>query len=424
MRKSVGPAEIGGTVAAPPSKSVTQRALAAAHLGEAPMVILNPSRCDDALAAAGIVQSLGAAVEWAKDRVVVSPDAKLREDVLDCGESGLCARLFAPIAALGGRETRLTGRGSLLRRPLGPIEEPLAALGAAAASAGGFLAASAGGFLPLTVKGPLRGGRAVVDGSTSSQFVSGLLMALPRAESNSVLEVRNLTSIPYVELTLRMLAEFGVAVAHEGFRTFRIPGRQTYAGSEYRVEGDWSGAAFLLTAAALAGSVRVTGLDPGSSQPDRRILDVLDEAGATVRISDAGVEVARNPLRSFEIDAAHCPDLVPVLVPLAARARGLSVIGGADRLASKESDRANALIREFGSLGVDIHAKQGCLLVRGGAIRAGRVNSHGDHRIAMALAVAGLAAEGPVAIDGAECVRKSYPGFFEVLRTLGGKLHE
>lgn len=380
------------------------------------MVILNPSRCDDALSAAGIVQALGAVVEWGEDRVVVSPNAKSREDVLDCGESGLCARLFAPIAALGGRETRLAGRGSLLRRPLGPIDGPLAALGAAAASAGGFL--------PLTVKGPLRGGRAVVDGSTSSQFVSGLLMALPRAESNSVLEVRNLTSIPYVELTLRMLAEFGVAVAHEGFRTFRIPGRQTYAGSEYRVEGDWSGAAFLLTAAALAGSVRVTGLDPGSSQPDRRILDVLDEAGATVRISDAGVEVARNPLRSFEIDAAHCPDLVPVLVPLAARARGLSVIGGADRLASKESDRANALIREFGSLGVDIHAKQGCLLVRGGAIRAGRVNSHGDHRIAMALAVAGLAAEGPVAIDGAECVRKSYPGFFEVLRTLGGKLHE
>ena len=380
------------------------------------MVILNPSRCDDALSAAGIVQALGAVVEWGEDRVVVSPNAKSREDVLDCGESGLCARLFAPIAALGGRETRLAGRGSLLRRPLGPIDGPLAALGAAAASAGGFL--------PLTVKGPLRGGRAVVDGSTSSQFVSGLLMALPRAESNSVLEVRNLTSIPYVELTLRMLAEFGVAVAHEGFRTFRIPGRQTYAGSEYRVEGDWSGAAFLLTAAALAGSVRVTGLDPGSSQPDRRILDVLDEAGAIVRISDAGVEVARNPLRSFEIDAAHCPDLVPVLVPLAARARGLSVIGGADRLASKESDRANALIREFGSLGVDIHAKQGCLLVRGGAIRAGRVNSHGDHRIAMALAVAGLAAEGPVAIDGAECVRKSYPGFFEVLRTLGGKLHE
>ena len=380
------------------------------------MVILNPSRCDDALSAAGIVQALGAVVEWGEDRVVVSPNAKSREDVLDCGESGLCARLFAPIAALGGRETRLAGRGSLLRRPLGPIDEPLAALGAAAASAGGFL--------PLTVKGPLRGGRAVVDGSTSSQFVSGLLMALPRAESNSVLEVRNLTSIPYVELTLRMLAEFGVAVAHEGFRTFRIPGRQTYAGSEYRVEGDWSGAAFLLTAAALAGSVRVTGLDPGSSQPDRRILDVLDEAGAIVRISDAGVEVARNPLRSFEIDAAHCPDLVPVLVPLAARARGLSVIGGADRLASKESDRANALIREFGSLGVDIHAEEGRLLVRGGAIRAGRVNSHGDHRIAMALAVAGLAAEGPVAIDGAECVRKSYPGFFEVLRTLGGKLHE
>ena len=380
------------------------------------MVILNPSRCDDALSAAGIVQALGAVVEWGEDRVVVSPNATSREDVLDCGESGLCARLFAPIAALGSRETRLAGRGSLLRRPLGPIDGPLAALGAAAASAGGFL--------PLTVKGPLRGGRAVVDGSTSSQFVSGLLMALPRAESNSVLEVRNLTSIPYVELTLRMLAEFGVAVAHEGFRTFRIPGRQTYARTEYRVEGDWSGAAFLLTAAALAGSVRVTGLDPGSSQPDRRILDVLDEAGATVRISDAGVEVARNPLRSFEIDAAHCPDLVPVLVPLAARARGLSVIGGADRLASKESDRANALIREFGSLGVDIHAKQGCLLVRGGAIRAGRVSSHGDHRIAMALAVAGLAAEGPVAIDGAECVRKSYPGFFEVLRTLGGKLHE
>ncbi len=416
MRKSVFPSEIAGTVAAPASKSVTQRALAAALLADEAVVLLHPSRCDDALAAAGVIQALGATVAWGDDRIVVQGGRGIQKYELDCGESGLCIRIFTPIAALYASEIRLTGGGSLVRRPMSSIERPLRELGA--------FCSSRDGFLPLTVKGPLRGGRTVVDGSMGSQFLTGLLMALPKAETDSELAVERPTSIPYIELTLQVLERFGVSITHRDYRNFKIKSGQAYRRTDFVVEGDWSGAAFLLAAGALAGSVRVKGLDRDSLQGDRKILEVLEMAGAAVRADAEGIEVSRALLRPFDFDITHCPDLAPPLVALATGARGESVIRGTERLVHKESNRAEALVGEFRALGADIRAEEGRIVVAGGRLRGGSANARGDHRMAMAVAAAALAAEGPVSIEGAECVNKSYPAFFEDLRTLGGHIHE
>jgi len=416
MRKSVSPSEIGGTMTAPASKSVTQRAAAAALLSEGPVVILNPSRSDDSEAAIRAVRALGARAEWEADRVVIQGGSQARESVLDCGESGLCLRMFTPIAALFEEEMKLTGQGSLCRRPIGRIEQPLSDLGAACTTQDGYL--------PLTVKGPLKGGQARIDASLGSQFLTGLLMALPRAERDSVLSVERLTSIPYIQLTLRLLAQFGISVSHQDFETFRIEGGQKYRKAEYRVEGDWSGAALIMVAAALSGTVRIKGLDLDSPQGDKQIIDIFGRAGAKIIVSSTWVEVSRAPLQAFEFDVTHCPDLAPALVPLASGARGTSIIHGMERLVHKESNRAYVLAREFKSLGVDIRLERNEMIIKGGTIRGGSVNSHGDHRIAMAAAVAALVAEDTIAIEGADCVKKSYPDFFEDLRSLGGRIHE
>jgi 3-phosphoshikimate 1-carboxyvinyltransferase len=416
MRKSVYPSEIKGTITAPASKSVMQRAVAAALLSESPVAISNPSFCDDSQAAIHVARSLGARVEWKDDRVVIQGGIEPRESVVDCGESGLCIRMFTPIAALYEQEIQLTGQGSLRERPMGMIEQPISDLGAACTTRNGFL--------PLMVKGPLKGGHAHVDASIGSQFLTGLLMALPKAEMDSFLSVDRLTSIPYIQLTLRMLDQFNISVTHQDFHTFQIKGSQKYRRAEYWVEGDWSGAAFIMVAAALSGTVRIQGLDLDSPQGDKQIIDVLGRSGAKVSITPHWVEVSRAPLEAFEFDVTHCPDLAPPLVTLASRAQGLSVIHGMERLVHKESSRAEALLREFKSLGVDIGLEGNRMVIQGGAIQGGRVDSHRDHRIAMAAAVAAIVAEDAVSIEGADCVNKSYPDFFKDLRSLGGKVHE
>ncbi len=416
MRKFVAPSEIGGTITAPPSKSVMQRAVAAALLSDNPVTILNPGRDGDSRSALRVVRSLGARVDEAEDRVVIHSGRAPRESRLDCGESGLSLRMFTPIASLFDQEFQLTGQGTLGRRPLGMIEQPLSELGAACTTQSGYP--------PITVKGPLQGGRARVEASLGSQFLTGLLMALPKAPKDSELSVDRLVSIPYIQLTLRLLDQFQVAVSHRDYQSFWILGGQKYRRSEYRVEGDWSGAAFLMVAAALAGPVRVQGLDPDSSQGDKHIMDVIAGSGAGVKVMPQGIEVRPGPIEAFEFDVTHCPDLAPPLVALASRARGVSVIRGMGRLAHKESNRAETLAREFQSLGVDIRLEGERLLIRGGLVQGGEVDSHGDHRLAMALAVAGLAARGTVSIEGADCVIKSYPDFFRDLRSLGGRVHE
>lgn len=296
------------------------------------------------------------------------------------------------------------------------IEGPLRDLGARCETRNGFA--------PVLVQGPLRGGRTVVDGALSSQFLTGLLLALPRAPGDSELVVSDLKSRAYGEITLDFLRRAGVEVEGEAPGIVRIKGGQTYKAGTYAVEGDWSGAAFLLAAGALAGEVEVLGLDPASLQADRAVLQALERCGAEVSVTGPAVVARKRDLRAFEMDLAGSPDLFPPLAALACFCRGTTRLTGAGRLRHKESDRAAVLQGELGRLGAEILLDGNTMLIRGGCLEGGVVDPHGDHRMAMALAVAALRAEKEVVIEDAQCVDKSYPRFFEDLAAVGGKIHE
>ena len=407
--KYVKPSRISGAADAPPSKSLMQRALIAAALSEGESRILNSSYCDDALATMGAIEALGAQIGREEKRVTVRGRENQASGTIDCGESGTCMRMITAVASLFERKIKITGRGSLLSRPVGPIEKPLSELG---------VRCETGGFLPISVQGPMRGGQAEVDGSESSQFVSGLLMALPLCDNDSQIKVLNLKSKPYVRMTLGVLSHFGIkAETDQELENFSIPGNQRYKPAEYSVGGDWSGASFLLVAGATAGSVTVKNLKAGE-QADQAVLVALKAAGAEVKIEKDSVAVGKNELRGFEFDATDCPDLFPPLAALACSCDGESVILGAGRLRHKESDRAGVLVRELGRVGADIKVEGDRMIIRGRKLSGGEVESHNDHRIAMAAAVAALNSENGIRIAGEECIGKSYPKFFEELERL------
>ena len=455
MTRFSSPGSVSGIARAPASKSSMQRAVACAALAPGDSALRSPSLCADGRAALAVAEALGAKVAIGGDRVDIRgigygcgrgarDAAPVAPRILSCGESGLSLRMFTPIAALLPGESALEARGSLLSRPVTAVEAPLAGLGAEASTNGGFP--------PVRVRGPLRGGSIEVDAGASSQFLTGLLIALPLAPRDSVLSVPRIVSSGYVELTLRTMAAFGIEVgAAPGFSRFCIAGSRSYEARDFTVEGDWSGAAFLLVAGAIAGreggALSVEGLSLGSEQPDRAVMDALALAGARVETSPApggatSIRVMDSSLRSFDFDATGCPDLFPPLAVLAASCEGVSTIRGALRLGAKESDRATALREELGKLGVGIEVEGDLMRVRGEPGRRGEprstraegrasdacrgagpppcIDPRGDHRMAMAAAVASLACGQAVEIEGAECVSKSWPSFFEDLETLKG----
>jgi 3-phosphoshikimate 1-carboxyvinyltransferase len=318
--------------------------------------------------------------------------------------------MFAPIAGLSRYRFFIEGSGSLSSRPMKTLET-ISLLGARCTTAGGYP--------PVIVQGPIQGGTVRVDGSTSSQFLTGLLMAAPLCKNDSRIDVADLKSKPYVLMTIDLLKCFGITVDHDSDLTsFSIKGNQHYKAQSLAIEGDWSGAAFLLVAGAVAGSVRVEGLHTDSFQADKAILDGLTQAGATVETDDKHILVKRGDLHAFEFNAEDCPDLVPPLAALAAHCTGKSVIYGIERLKHKESDRALTVASEFSKLGVRVHLLPDRMEIYGSRPQGNCVDSHNDHRIAMACAVAALGASGPVAIGNPGAVAKSYPRFFEDLDSL------
>jgi 3-phosphoshikimate 1-carboxyvinyltransferase len=419
MDRTLVSREIAGRIRAPASKSSMQRAVACAMLASGRSRLLEPSLSADSLAALGLAEALGArqgreagGAVWIEGPIDLG-----RRTALDlrCGESGLLMRMASAIASLVPAPTRLLASGSLAKRPVSMVAEPLRALGAGCETSAGLP--------PVLVRGPLVGGRVAVDGAESSQFLTGLLIALAAAPKDSTIEVAGLASRGYVDLTIDTMRAFGVeARRSEDYSRFEIPGGQAYAARVFPVEGDWSGAAFLLVAAATAGDgggLSVLGLDPDSSQPDRAITAALAAAGASVEplgSGEAGLLVRGGAaLHGFDFDARDCPDLFPPLVALAASCEGDTRLRGVSRLRAKESDRGAALAEVFGKIGIIVNIEADELVVRGGRVSGGRASSWGDHRIAMTLAVASLVAEGPVVVEGAECVAKSWPGFFEDL---------
>lgn len=416
MIVTIQPSTIRGIVNAPISKSAMQRACAAALLTKGATQILHPGKSNDDLAALDTIQKLGASVVHNKDGslTVSSNGVAPASTTINCGESGLGIRMFTPIASLSNQEITIEGTGSLVSRPMNFFDEILPKLKVSIRSDNGKL--------PLQIKGPLVPATIEVDGSLSSQFLTGLLMAYGAAGAKNVtVNVNNLTSRPYIDLTLQIMKHFGVNVENENHEKFYFPSHAgRYTPSTYTVEGDWSGGAFLLVAGAIAGDITVKGLDIFSTQADKAIVQALMSCGAKISVVDNFIEIGPAPLRSFHFDATDCPDLFPPLVALASYCEGTTIIDGVKRLAHKESNRSLTLQQEFGKMGVVIELQGDKMLIHGSnTVKGARVHSHHDHRIAMACGVAALRADGETRIDDAEAINKSYPDFFEDLLSVG-----
>ena len=421
MIVTIQPSAISGIINAPTSKSSMQRACAAALLNEGKATIANPGKSNDDLAALEVIKILGATVTEVDENqiTVTSKGIQPINGEMNCGESGLGIRMFAPIAALSNKPIVINGTGSLLTRPMNFFDEIFPKLDIAIESNNGKL--------PIKIKGPLQPKNITIDGSLSSQFLTGLLMAFGKAATEPVtISVTNLKSKPYIDLTLQVMNIFGYEVTNNNFESFLIKpvSKSTDQIIEYTVEGDWSGGAFLLVAGAIAGKITVNGLDTFSTQADKAILQALIDCGSTISIREKQIDIGRpatgnSGLKAFHFDATDCPDLFPPLVALASYCNGTTVIEGVNRLAHKESNRGLTLQEEFGKMGIVIKLQDDLMLVEGGAgVNGAKVHSHHDHRIAMACAVAGLKADGETIIEEAEAINKSYPDFYEHLKQL------
>jgi 3-phosphoshikimate 1-carboxyvinyltransferase len=423
VKVEIKPSIIKGNLVAPTSKSSMQRACAAALLHYGETIISNPGKSNDDLAALDIIQKLGAVVSMQKDGSisVVSNNnfTPLGDGGINCGESGLSIRMFTPIAALSNQAITINGTGSLLKRPMDFFDEIFPQLGIAVESNKGML--------PIKIKGPLEPKDITIDGSLSSQFLTGLLFAFAKAATHPVIiTVINLKSKPYIDLTLQVMKHFGYTIENNNYESFAIKplNQLTNKLVNYTVEGDWSGGAFLLVAGAIAGKIVVKGLDPFSTQADKAILQAIIASGATISIEEKQIEIAPpvtglTALKPFHFNATDCPDLFPPLVALAAYCNGTSVIEGVSRLAHKESNRGLTLQEEFAKMGVEIILQDDLMMIKGGeGLKGAAVHSRHDHRIAMACAVAALKATGETTIDEAEAINKSYPDFYEHLQLL------
>jgi len=416
VRFLVRPSRVSGRTRAPPSKSYTHRAFLLGALSGGPCRVSWPLLSDDTEATLAGLEALGADVRREGHEVRIASDG-LRAPVaeIDARNSGTTLRLLTGVAAVLDGTTRLTGDASLRKRPMGPLLDALIGLGARCRSLGDQ------GTPPVEVTGPMRGGEISIPGFVSSQFVSSLLIACPLAQEYTTIRVLPpLRSEPYVEVTLHMLERFGVgAQSSEDF--YYVPGRQVYRPVDFSVPGDFSSAAFPLVAATLTdGDVVLEGLDAWMPQGDRRVLDHLRAFGATVDVAPDEVRVRGGPLTGQTIDIGDTPDLFPVLAVLATQASGESRFVNGEHLRLKESDRIETTTAFLRAMGAEVRGtRDGCVVQGPSKLREAFVDSHGDHRILMAAAVAGLAADGPVDISEPECYRVSYPTFLEDFRSLG-----
>ena len=443
----------------PVSKSFAQRAIIAAALADGVSHLKGYTACGDNEAAIQVARNLGAEVTVEGNVVTVKGISaqlgSLSHSELHVGESGLLTRMLIPVMAQLSPETvTFTGEKTLLGRPLTGAKEMMEAFDASVCS----VDADEPVRVPLTVKGPLKAGRAEISGKHGSQLISGLLMALPFAERNSSLIVHEPKSIPYMFITLEVLKKFGIKVGNDMLggpdflasdgdwslcteMVFKVKGNQKYKAADIDLEGDWSAAANFLVAGAIFGQTEIQGLDTTSLQADLSIMDILMDAGASLSQLDGdcgNITVQRAPLKAFNVDASNCPDLFPIISVLASFCQGTSRLAGVGRLANKESDRAKAIIEMLTQMGVQAHVSGDEMVIEGhslaqrllggssadpdeaavGLLKGGNYTSHHDHRMVMALKVAALGADGPVVIDDEECVAKSFPQFHDTFAQL------
>lgn len=416
MDMQIRPSVLRGEVTPPPSKSAAHRALICAALASGRSVLTPavPSRDIEATAAA--VGALGAVVAVSGGALWVDGTAGRPQaadgDVIDCGESGSTLRFMIPVAALSGRRLTFVGHGRLPRRPIGPYLDCLPPAGVRCRTEGG---------LPLTIEGQLRPGEFRLPGDVSSQFVTGLLLALPLLAGDSRIRLLSpLESAGYVDMTLAAMARCGVTVRPTA-DGYAIPGGQSYRACDTAVETDWSQAAFWLAAGALGGPVTCRGMDTRSRQGDRAVFSILEKSGVRMTVQGDRVTAAADRREGFTVRAAQIPDLVPMLAAYACFCEGPSCITDAGRLRLKESDRLHAMALGLRALGAHITEQpDGLRIEPAGPLPGGTADTAGDHRIAMALSVAAAGCAGPSRLIGCECVEKSYPEFFTDFQKLGG----
>ena len=414
---TIKPSKLSGLIHMPGSKSHIQRALALALFDENETILNRVTYSDDVLAVLNLIQTLGARVSRQADQVSIIGvnDISLPKTV-HVGESGLALRMFTPILALQNRKLTITGSGSLKNRSQVFLLHLLEQLGVACESDNGKL--------PLTIQGPFTPQNGQVDGQASSQHITGLMMATAISTTKPVtIHVVQPDSQPYLLLTANVLNAFGYKTEQviQPFVFTISPRTESASPRRMTMEADWSSAAFFMAAASIQGHLVLSGLSFESSQADKDMLLCLKQSGVDVQIEANECRIhSTGSLRPFQINATHCPDLFPPLVALAAFCEGESRIQGVHRLHGKESDRAQTLVTEFRKLGVDIRTEQDTMIIRGGSpLQGAVVSSHGDHRIAMALAIAALSANGTTHIEQADAVKKSYPDFFQQLQQAG-----
>lgn len=422
---------LSGSVRAIASKSVAHRLLLAAALSDTPTKITCLTTSADIEATSGCLSGMGADIRKENGIFYITPPKEFTENaVIDCGESGSTLRFLLPVIGILGRGASITAHGRLPERPLSPLYEEMLRHGAAL---------SPQGTVPLSCTGQMSGGIFTIAGNISSQYITGLLFALPLSDRDSEIRITGkLESRPYVNITLQVLREFGISVTElspspdirkaepDISVIFRIPGNQTYhSKGQYIVEGDWSNAAFFLCAGAMQPSgITTTGLNLASLQGDKKVLDILADFGADISCSEnisglTDITVKGTALKGIEIDASDIPDLVPILAAVAAIADGTTRIRHIERLRIKESDRVQTVIDALSNLGADIYEEDNTIIINGKRnLTGGTVNSANDHRIAMMAGIASSRCTGPVVIDGAAAVAKSYPDFYQDLTGL------
>lgn len=417
---------LSGRVLSQPSKSMAHRAILCALLAEGTSVIDNVVLSDDITATIHACRGLGAeitvensTVYQGRKRVFIQSSGKIQvtSPMIDCHESGSTARFIMPITRLCEEPVTLTGSGRLTTRPFDIYKRLF--------TEKGIHYSDDSGKMPIHLSGKLLPGEYILEGDVSSQFISGFLFVLPLLAGDSVIRIMGLVeSKPYIAMTLDMLKQFGIDIVYEDdYKIFTIRGQQAYKPGNHVVEGDWSQAAFYCVLGAINGNIAIEGLNKDSLQGDQVIVDIIREMGAPIVFKGSTLFIDKADIKAVSVDVAQCPDLVPAISVAAALCHGRSVISNAARLRLKESDRIKSVCEELSKLGALVEELPDGLIINGfKQFKGGKVDGWNDHRIVMALAIASSRCEGVIEIVGYDAVTKSYPEFWDDLKSLGGKI--
>lgn len=423
MNVTIRRSNIHGVITAPPSKSITHRAIIIAALAQGVSTIRKPLLSDDIHHTIDACKALGVIIESQSDALIIhGTGGKLIAPAqpIHCGNSGTTLRMMTAVATLAKGTTILTGEKRLCERPIGDLIHSLRSLGVT------IRAEHEDTRAPITIQGaPIEKEKASIKGSVSSQYISALLLIAPFAKKGLRINVEGIVqSKPYIAVTLAVMQEFGILVQNKGFREFIIKSGQTYASRDYTVEGDYSSSSYFFAAAAITGGpITVNNLRSDSAQGDRKILSILEAMGCTIRAKNDSVTVVRkNGLRSLTVDMGGTPDIVQTVAVIAAYAKGETNITNIAHLRFKETDRITHPAKELSKMGIRTRISEDSLHITGGSVHGSIIETYNDHRMAMSFTIAGLGASGETTIMNAEVVSKSFPSFFAVLAQVGGEV--